>query len=105
MACRAICSPPEKHVASPKQAQLALDRALRTYVEERLAGVVVDPSGASVPGPAVRWNGRRHGPRKHRWGITPGAGGVVQQCPDPCRMPARPARAVGASPLSRQLRH
>ncbi len=25
-------------------------------------------------------------------GQTPGAGGVVQQCPDPCRMPARPAR-------------
>ncbi len=30
----------------PKQAKLALNAALRTYVEERLAGVVVAPSGA-----------------------------------------------------------
>jgi len=35
-------------------------------VQERLAGVVVAPSGVPVPGPAVRWKGRRHGPRKHR---------------------------------------
>jgi hypothetical protein len=33
-------------------------------VEERLAGVVVAPSGASVPDPAVSWKGRRHGPRQ-----------------------------------------
>ncbi len=50
----------------PKQAKLALNAALRTYVEERLAGIVVAPSGAPVRGPAVRWSGRRHGPRKHR---------------------------------------
>ena len=31
-----------------------------------MAGVVVAPSGAPVPGPAVRWKGRRHGPRKYR---------------------------------------
>ncbi len=43
-----------------------LNAALRTYVEERLAGVVVAPSGASVPGPAVSWKGRRHGPRRDR---------------------------------------
>jgi hypothetical protein len=37
-------------------------------VEERLAGVVVAPCGALVPGPAVRWKGRRDGPRKpRRW--------------------------------------
>jgi len=52
----------------PKQAKLALNAALRTYVEERLAGVVVAPSGAPVRGPAVSWKGRRHGPRKvRRW--------------------------------------
>lgn len=33
---------------------------------ERLAGVVVAPSGTSVPGPTVTWKGRRHGPRKDR---------------------------------------
>jgi transposase InsO family protein len=30
------------------------------------SNVVVAPSGVPVPGPAVRWKGRRHGPRKHR---------------------------------------
>ena len=56
----------ERSARRLKQAKLALNAALRTYVEERLAGVVVAPSGAPVPGPAVRWKGRRHGPRKHR---------------------------------------
>src|SRR6185503_16187981 len=32
----------------------------------RLAGVIAAPSGASVPGPAVSWKGRRHGPRQDR---------------------------------------
>jgi IS30 family transposase len=40
--------------------------ALRAYVEERLAGIVVAPSGVLVPGPAVSWKGRRHGRRKDR---------------------------------------
>lgn len=35
-------------------------------MEERLAGGVVAPTGAPVPGPAVPWKGRRHGPRKDR---------------------------------------
>jgi IS30 family transposase len=56
----------ERAALRPKQAKLALNAALRTYVEERLAGVVVAPSGAPIPGPAVPWKGRRHGPRKNR---------------------------------------
>src|SRR6516164_7006752 len=56
----------ERSARRPKQAKLTLNAALRTYVEERLAGVVVAPSGAPVPGPAVRWKGRRHGPRQDR---------------------------------------
>jgi IS30 family transposase len=56
----------ERSARRPKQAKLALNASLRTYVEERLAGVVVAPGGAPVPGPAVGWKGRRHGPRKHR---------------------------------------
>ena len=56
----------ERAARRPKQAKLALNAALRTYVEERLAGVVVAPSGAPVPGPAVSWKGRRHGPRQDR---------------------------------------
>jgi IS30 family transposase len=50
----------------PKRAKLALNVALRIYVEERLAGVVVAPSGGLVPGPTVSWKGRRHGPRQDR---------------------------------------
>jgi len=56
----------ERSARRPKLAKLALNPALRTYVEERLAGVVVAPSGAPVPGPNVPWKGRRHGPRKDR---------------------------------------
>src|SRR5436305_9409459 len=56
----------ERSACRPKQAKLALNVALRTYVEERLAGVVVAPSGTPVSGPAVSWKGRRHGPRKNR---------------------------------------
>jgi hypothetical protein len=45
-----------------------MSAALRAYAEERLAGVVVAPCGALVPGPAVRWKGCRDGPRKpRRW--------------------------------------
>jgi IS30 family transposase len=56
----------ERAARRPKQAKLARNKALRTYVEERLAGVVVAPGGVPVPGPAVTWKGRRHGPRKNR---------------------------------------
>ena len=56
----------ERSARRPKQAKLAHNAALRTYVEERLGGAVIAPSGAAVPGPAVRWKGRRHGPRQHR---------------------------------------
>ncbi len=50
----------------PKTARLAVNAALRAYVEERLAGAVVAPDGATVLGPVVVWNGRRHGRRQHR---------------------------------------
>jgi IS30 family transposase len=50
----------------PKVAKLASNVALRRYVQERLAGMVVAPSGAAIRGPVIRWNGRRHGPRQHR---------------------------------------
>src|SRR6516225_5678238 len=56
----------DRSARRPKQAKLAFNAALRTYVEERLAGFVVAQSGAPVPGPAVRWKGRRHGPRQYR---------------------------------------
>src|SRR6201989_1371738 len=61
--------PAERAARRPKQAKLALNAALQAYVGERLAGVVVTPSGAPVPGLAVSWKGRPHGPRAdRRWG-------------------------------------
>ena len=61
----------ERSARRPKRAKLALNAALRTYVEERLAGVIAAPSGASVPGPVVSWKGRRHGPRQdRRWAMA-----------------------------------
>ena len=56
----------ERSARRPKQAKLALNAALRAYVQERLAGVVLAPTGTPVPGPAVSWKGRRHGPRQDR---------------------------------------
>ncbi|QOZ13329.1 IS30 family transposase [Bradyrhizobium sp. CCBAU 51765] len=56
----------DRSARRPKSTKLALNATLRLYVEERLAGGVVAPSGAHVPGPAVPWNGRRHGRRKDR---------------------------------------
>lgn len=50
----------------PKPAKLATNAALRRYVQDRLAGMVVGPSGAAIRGPVIRWKGRRHGRRQHR---------------------------------------
>jgi len=43
----------ERAARRPKRAKLALNATLRTYVQERLAGVVVAPSGTKVPGPGA----------------------------------------------------
>ncbi len=56
----------ERSARRPKPTKLAVNAALRAYVQERLAGAVASPSGAAVPGPAVSWKGRRHGPRQAR---------------------------------------
>lgn len=50
----------------PKPAKLVSNATLRRYVQDRLAGVVVAPSGAAIRGPVVPWRGRRHGRRQHR---------------------------------------
>jgi IS30 family transposase len=56
----------ERAARRPKPAKLATNAALRTYVQDRLAGAIAAPGGAAVPGPAVPWKGRRHGPRQDR---------------------------------------
>ena len=61
----------ERAARRPKRAKLAANPALRAYVENQLAGAVVAPGGATLPGPAVPWKGRRHGPRQNRrWAMA-----------------------------------
>ena len=64
----------ERSARRPKATKLAGNAALRSYVEERLAGIVRTGCGAPVPRPAVSWKGRRHGPRQDRrwaWAWSP----------------------------------
>lgn len=75
----------------PKPSKLALNAALRTYVEEKLAGVVIAASGAAIPGPIVPWKSRRHGPRKdRRWARS--AALLVRQMRPSSRKRVKPAQ-------------
>jgi transposase, IS30 family len=56
----------ERRARRPKTAKLVANSALRQYVQARLAGVIAAPDGTLVPGPRVRWIGRRHGRRQNR---------------------------------------
>ncbi len=56
----------ERAARRPKPAKLATNAALRSHVQDRLAGAIAAPSGAAVPGPAVPWKSRRHGQRQDR---------------------------------------
>jgi IS30 family transposase len=56
----------ERRRRRPKVAKLASNEKLRSYVEERLSGLVTRPDGTEVEGPTVRFKGRRHGPRQDR---------------------------------------
>ncbi len=56
----------DRRASRPKVARLAANDALREYVQDRLAGTIARPDGEFVPGPDVRWIGRRHGRRADR---------------------------------------
>jgi IS30 family transposase len=56
----------DRRARRPKIGKLTANDALRQYVQDRLAGVIATPDGAVVPGPLVRWSGRRHGRRQDR---------------------------------------
>jgi IS30 family transposase len=47
-------------------AKLAANEKLRYYVQDRLSGLITRPDGTEVPGPTVRFIGRRHGRRQDR---------------------------------------
>jgi transposase len=63
----------ERAARRPKRAKLAANPALRTYVQDRLAGAVVAPGGAAVAGPAVPWKGGGTGDGRTGAGAWPGA--------------------------------
>jgi IS30 family transposase len=50
----------------PKPAKLAANPILRDYVQDRLAGTIARPDGASLVGPKFVWNGRRAVYRQNR---------------------------------------
>lgn len=56
----------ERSALRPKPAKLATQVTLRTYLQERLAGLVLAPNGTAIVGPMVAWKGRRHGQRQER---------------------------------------
>jgi IS30 family transposase len=56
----------ERRASRPKIAKLAAHPALRDYVQDRLAGMIARPDGNRIPGPTVRFIGRRHGRRADR---------------------------------------
>jgi IS30 family transposase len=56
----------ERRASRPKVSKLAADDRLREYVQDRLAGTIAHPDGELVPGPEVRFIGRRHGRRADR---------------------------------------
>ena len=56
----------ERRASRPKVSKLAANDRLRDYVQDRLAGQIARPDGELVPGPTVRFIGRRHGRRADR---------------------------------------
>jgi len=61
----------EQRTRRPKTSKLAADDRLRGYVQDRLAGEVEAPDGVRIPGPDLRWIGRRHSRRKdRRWATS-----------------------------------
>lgn len=60
----------DRRAKRPKPVKLAENERLRNYVQERLAGTVIETDGKPICGPNIRqWNGRRHGRRAdRRWG-------------------------------------
>jgi len=58
----------ERRARRPKIAKMATNDRLREYVQDRLAGVVRDPTGRAVGPPGPKWNGKNKPHRgDRRW--------------------------------------
>jgi hypothetical protein len=96
----------DRRARRPKIAKLAANQALREYVQDRLAGTITRPDGAAVPGPDVRWIGRRHGRRgavnwrRTRSGARAAAGsGTVVRTRRPLLTPRQPCARFSRPPV------
>ena len=56
----------DRSARRPKPAKLVMNPVLRDYVQDRLAGMIATPDGASLVGPKVVWKGRRAVHRQDR---------------------------------------
>src|SRR5205823_3758899 len=56
----------DRSARRPKPAKLLTNPALRTYVQDRLAGNIATPGARTIARPHVPWMGRRHGRRQTR---------------------------------------
>jgi IS30 family transposase len=56
----------DRRARRPKVAKLVTNEKLRSYVQDRLSGLITRSDGTEVPGPTVRFIGRRHGRRQDR---------------------------------------
>ena len=63
----------DQRAKRPNVAKLAANELLHDYVQQRLTGKLARPDGTPVPGPQVRWTGRRHGRRRTAGGRRRGA--------------------------------
>ena len=91
----------ERRASRPKVSKLATNEQLREYVQDRLAGAITRPDGELVPGPKVRWIGRRHGRRQdRRWAKSRSSAATAAVTSPPRPRPAlrqRPMRSARTS--------
>ena len=86
------------------KAKLAANKRLKQYVQDRLAGTVTTDDGIPVPGPKVRWTGRRRGRRRSPLPDPAGRGrepASPRTGPPRARVDARPPSLVACARSSR----
>ena len=68
----------ERRASRPKVSKLVASDEVRRYVQDRLGAQIARPDGGVVPGPEVKWKGRRHERRAdRRWDSDTGLGEAV----------------------------